>query len=100
VYDALAYHAVPSFWRYHHRKHPALTGAPKTTLTQDGHSGDPLNLALVRTRGEVVAAMVAAGWDPVDPTTWRSSLRIHPGVLGRRPYPTAPVSNLYLWGRC
>jgi len=100
VYYGLAYHAVPSFWRYHHRKHPALTGVPKTTLTKDGHLGDPLNLALVGTRDEVVAAMLAAGWDPVDPTTWRSSLRITTSVVARRPYPTAPVSNLLLWGRC
>jgi hypothetical protein len=100
VYYGLAYHAVPSFWRFHHRKNSALTDAPKITRTKDGNPGDPVNVALVGTRSEVVAAMLAAGWDPVDPTTWRSNLRITTSVLGRRPYAQAPVSNLYLWGRC
>jgi hypothetical protein len=43
--------------------------------------------------------MRAAGWHPADRTTWRTSLHIATSVLLNRPYPDAPVSNLFLWGR-
>jgi hypothetical protein len=43
--------------------------------------------------------LLAAGWYPADPTTWRTSVRISASVLLRRPYEAAPMSNLYLFGR-
>ena len=43
--------------------------------------------------------MLEAGWQPADRTTFRSSLRICTSTLFNRAYPTAPVSNLFLWGR-
>ena len=97
-YLAFAYLMVPSWWR-HHANHPALLEAPKTTRTPEGIPGDPLNIALVGSRQEVMQAMLAAGWCPADPLTLRSSLRISRSVLLQRPYPEAPVSNLMLWGR-
>jgi hypothetical protein len=39
--------------------------------------------------------MNAAGWDPADPITLRSSIEIVGSVLLDRPYRTAPVSHLY-----
>jgi hypothetical protein len=98
IYLAFAYLIVPTWWR-HHTKHPALLDAPKTTRTPDGIPGDPLNIALVGSRPEVVEAMLAAGWYPADKITLRSSLRISESVLLNRPYLEAPVSNLMLWGR-
>jgi len=72
---------------------------PRITLTANGIKGDPLNIALVGTEEEVDAAMLAAGWLPADPITLRSSLRIAAGTVLRRSYDTAPVSNLFVWGR-
>ena len=61
--------------------------------------GYSTNISLVGTEEEVDAAMLDAGWLPADPITLRSSLRIAAGTVLRRSYDTAPVSNLFVWGR-
>jgi hypothetical protein len=48
---------------------------------------------------ELAAAMRQAGWSPADPLGVRSDLKIAEATVLDRPYPDAPVSNLYLWGR-
>ncbi|MHC5833462.1 MAG: LssY C-terminal domain-containing protein, partial [Nostoc sp.] len=53
----------------------------------------------VGTTTEVVQTLLAVGWYPADPITLRSSAGIAKSVLLKDSYPTAPVSNLYLWGR-
>ncbi|MGH7134755.1 MAG: LssY C-terminal domain-containing protein [Pirellulales bacterium] len=98
LYVLTAYVALPQAWR-HFEHHPVMVEAPKISYTVDGIPGDPLNLALVGSQDEVVAAMLAAGWHPADPTTLRSSLHIAESVVLKRTYETAPVSNLYVWGR-
>lgn len=97
-YFVLAYILVPMIWR-HEERHPALDTAPKTTVTAAGIPGDALNIGLVGTRADVIQAMLAAGWSPADPITFRSSAAIAASVLFDRPYPDAPVSTLYLFGR-
>jgi hypothetical protein len=94
-----AYVVLPFAWRLARRHHPALEETPRITLTRNGIPGDPLNVALVGTEEEIVAAMLEAGWLPADPITLRSSLRIAAGTILRRPYETAPVSDLFVWGR-
>lgn len=98
VYLVFAYLVLPALWR-HYEHHPVMAEAPKTTFTKEGFAGDPLNVALVGTREETVRALIAAGWQPADPTTFRSGLGIAKDVLMGHPYPTAPMSNLYLFGR-
>src|SRR5712692_5661155 len=66
IYLGLAYLLLPAWWR-HHNRHPALAEAPKTTQTAQGIAGDPLNVALIGPRHEVVHALLAAGWFPADP---------------------------------
>jgi hypothetical protein len=61
--------------------------------------GDPVNLILVGTRAELCAAFQSAGWSVADPITARSAMRIGVSVALKRPYPAAPVSDLYLFGR-
>ncbi len=98
-YGLTAYVAAPRFWRHYARHHPALANLPVATLTGDGTPGDPLNFALVGTKREVVQCVVAGGWRPADPLSLKSSLEIvEASVLGK-PYASAPVSNLFLWGR-
>lgn len=72
---------------------------PAITRTADGRPGDPVNLRLVGARAELDAAFRAAGWSPADPVTVRSAVRIGWSVALDRPYPRAPVSDLYLFGR-
>jgi hypothetical protein len=76
-----------------------MEDAPRTTVTAQSIPGDPLNVALIGTEGQVVRAMLDAGWDPADPVTLKSSLRIARSVLRNKPYADAPVSPLFLFGR-
>jgi len=97
-YVGLAYLLVPAWWRYHERG-DVQQGVPTITRTASGIPGDPLNICLIGTREEVIRALIEASWNPADPITWHSSLGICHSVLLGRPYPSAPVSNLYVWER-
>ena len=72
---------------------------PRICSTKLGIHGDPLNVALVGTKEEIIAAMVAAKWQPADPITFKSSVKLVKSVVLRKPDETAPVSSLYLWKR-
>ena len=98
TYLVLAYLVAPALWR-HHERHPGLDVAPLVTRTAADIPGDPINVALVGTRDRVVAALGAVGWHPAAALGLRSDLGIAESVLLDRPDPTAPVSNLYLFGR-
>jgi hypothetical protein len=99
VWASIAYLLLPLVWRHFDKRHPALENAPRITHTGDGIPGDPLNISLVGTERDLDAAMLAAKWYPADPITLKSSLRIAIGSAFHRPYDTAPVSNLYSFGR-
>jgi hypothetical protein len=66
--------------------------------TSDGLLGDPINMALYGTEAQLVAAMKAAGWSQADDLGVRSSTKIALTSVIGKPYPTAPVSPLYLFG--
>jgi hypothetical protein len=94
LYFLLAYIVLPLFWRHYEHQH-ALAGLTMVTRTASGIPGDPMNVGLVGSRGDVLCAMNAAGWYPADPITLRSSIEIVGSVLLDRPYRAAPVSHLY-----
>jgi hypothetical protein len=94
-----SYLLVPGWWRLHESRHPVLTNGPRVTTTRAGIPGDPLNLAIVGSEDDLLAAMLSAGWHPADPITLKSSLRIATSTIFHRPYEDAPVSNLFLFGR-
>lgn len=72
---------------------------PLTTFNREGRPGDPINMQIVATSGQLGASFAAAGWYRADEIDLVTSARISvDSVLGRR-YSTAPVSNLYLYGR-
>ncbi len=98
IWLLFAYIILPAIWR-HYEHNPALADAPKTTVTAQGSPGDPLNVGLVGEEENVVRSMLAVGWQPADPITLRSSVRIATSVVFKRPDPNAPVSNLFLFGR-
>jgi len=75
-----------------------LSQVPLVATTKLHRPADPLNVALVGTKDQVIALMQAAGWQPADPVTWRSGAGIVRSVAFRRAYPTAPVSSLYYQG--
>jgi hypothetical protein len=99
IYGLIAYVAAPLVWRRYVHRHPALDDVPGITHTASGIPGDPINVALVGTKTELIKIMLAAKWHPADPLSLKSSLEIAEATVLRRPYEDAPVSNLYLWGR-
>ncbi len=99
VYLAVAYVLVPALWKRYAHKHPSLEDVPGITYTADGIPGDPLNVALIGTKAEVMKIMLAAKWHPADPLTLRSCLEIAEATVLKRAYDDAPVSSLYLFGR-
>ena len=72
---------------------------PSFTTTGDGLPGDPVNLALVGTLQQLRAAFATAGWSEADRLDLASSWRMVRAFVFKSPYPTAPFSTLYLFGR-
>jgi hypothetical protein len=72
---------------------------PRFTVTGDGLPGDPVNLVLIGTLQQLRAAFVIAGWSEADRLGVASSWRMICAFVLNSPYPTAPFSALYLYGR-
>src|SRR3984885_5513155 len=69
------------------------------TVTGDGFPGDPVNLVLIGEFGKLRAAFLTAGWTEAEPLNLTSSWRMVVAFLFNRPYPAAPFSTLFLFGR-
>jgi len=95
----LAYLFVPALWKRYAHRHPAFEDMPGVTHTADGIPADPINVALVGTKSDVIKIMLAAKWYPADPLTLRSSLEMAEAAVFKREYDDAPVSNEFLFGR-
>jgi len=72
---------------------------PKITYTKSGAEGDPLNLIFVGGKDQIMQSFHQAGWLIPDPITLQTSEKIAVDSLTHKSYPTAPVSNLYVFGR-
>jgi hypothetical protein len=99
LYLAVAYLLLPGLWKGYAHRHPSLEDVPGITYTADGIPGDPINVALIGTKAELMQIMLAAKWYPADPLTLRSCLEIAAATVLKRSYDDAPVSSLYLFGR-
>lgn len=66
--------------------------------TSDGLLADPVNLAVNGDRKALIKAMENAGWTGADPITPKNALRTILATIRRRSYPTAPVSDLFVFG--
>lgn len=72
---------------------------PKVTRTHKGAAGDPINLVFVGSQDQILRSFQQAGWLIPDPITPQTSAKIAVDSLTHKSYPTAPVSNLYVFGR-
>ena len=72
---------------------------PTLTHTKSGAAGDPINVVFLGSKDQILSSFHQAGWLIPDPITTTSSMRIAADSLAHRSYPTAPVSNLYVYGR-
>jgi len=76
------------------RKH-----VPSYTITGDGLPGDPVNVALFGKLQQLRAAFASLGWSEADRLSLASSWGMVRAFVLNSPYPTAPFSTLYLFGR-
>jgi len=72
---------------------------PSYTVTGDGLPGDPVNLALAGTLQQLRGAFASLGWSEADRLSLASSWGMVRAFVFNSPYPTAPFSTLYLFGR-
>ena len=72
---------------------------PRVTRAGDGLPADPVNIVLLGSMDELRSAFASAGWRVADPLSFGSSVRMAVSFVLNRPYPTAPFSALYLFGR-
>jgi len=72
---------------------------PSYTVTGDGLPGDPVNIALVGTLQQLRVAFASLGWSEADRLSLASSCGMIRAFVFNSPYPTAPFSTLYLFGR-
>ena len=98
TYVLVAYAIIPFVWRGLRVFFPAQH-LPLYCVTPDGYASDPLNIGLVGSRKQLIAAMETAGWHQVFPTTPRTVVATIVSIALKRAYHGAPMSNLYLFGR-
>jgi len=72
---------------------------PSYTITGDGLPGDPVNVVLVGTLQQLRGAFTSLGWAEADRLSLASSWGMVRAFVLNTPYPTAPFSTLYLFGR-
>ena len=98
IYTVTAYVTIPLFFRLYNILKPPVH-IPRYCVTPDGLACDPVNIAISGTRQELVNAMHTAGWYKADSRSLRSLVKMGLSLLLHQPYPTAPFSTLYLFGR-
>jgi LssY C-terminus len=98
TYGIAAYVVLPRIVRMG-LKILARKRVPRFTITGDGLPGDPVNLVLTGTLQQLHVAFRLAGWSEADRLGLASSWRLVRAFVFNSPYPTAPFSTLYLFGR-
>ncbi|OCP18832.1 hypothetical protein BC361_00170 [Ensifer sp. LC54] len=98
AYLLVSYFLLPELWIFRDRSRVDDVSSMVTTTEQD-IPGDPINVGLVGSREQIIRAFAAAGWDPADKITLRSSVDIGLSVVLDRPDLDAPVSPLFFEGR-
>lgn len=97
-YCLLAYGLIPLLVRLF-RLIVEANHVPTHVTTADGWPSDPVNIALtVKNRRHLIRAMETAGWHQADQGL-RNYLREAYALLLDQPYPNAPCSKLYMFGR-
>jgi hypothetical protein len=98
VYALAAYVLLPRIVRMS-LKILQRKSVPSFTVTGDGFPGDPVNLVLMGEFSQLRAAFLAAGWTEAEALNLTSSWRMVLAFVLNRPYPAAPFSTLFLFGR-
>lgn len=92
-----AYGLLPKLWQQSSRTDAEAEAL--VTHTKEGLPGDPINIAVQGTRGELICLFQRNGWQVPDPATLASSVKITASVATQHGYAKAPVSALFFAGR-
>ncbi len=79
-----------------------FSNLPRYTLngtSENSAHADPINILIFGSKNEITQTFLAAHWKVPDPITFNSSKKIIIDSLLHKSYPTAPISNLYEYGR-
>lgn len=99
VYVWVAYIVIPFIFRFW-RLVVKPNHIPRYATTGDGWAADPVNIAIIaKSQRHLRRAMARAGWYEADKLTLRTGLRELYAIIFDKPYPSAPFSSLYLFGR-
>lgn len=99
IYAVAAYIVIPFLVRLWHLVLKP-SHLPHYAVSGDGWSSDPVNIAIVcRDQRQLEKNMARAGWNVADKATFKNSVHLALAIFLRRSYPTAPFSNLYMFGR-
>lgn len=98
TYALGAYVLIPALLRLWRLIVPAKH-LPLYCVTPDGYASDPLNIGLIGSRRQLIAAMKAAGWHVADPYTIRNAIFELVAIILKKPYHGEPMTALYLFGR-
>lgn len=72
---------------------------PRFTTASDGFYVDPVNIILIGTKENLEKAFEKIGWIKAEKLSLRTSEKMVRKFLENKPYPNAPFSNLYLFGK-
>lgn len=86
-------------WFWSLRPYSMFSTLPAVTVASGNHAGDPINIAFLGNESSITRTFLAAQWLVPDPIDASSTVRIVKASIANTPYPTAPVSNLYLFGQ-
>lgn len=67
--------------------------------TADGILNDPVNMGINGSRKDLIKAMESAGWVVADDLTLKTTWKMAKAVVLKQSYPTAPMSNAFLFGK-
>ena len=99
LYAAFAYVFIPALFRMA-KAFDKSNHIPRYAITPDGWPSDPVNIAVITSgREQLISSMERAGWFVADEATPRSNFRALYAMILNLPYPEAPFSPLYLFGR-
>jgi hypothetical protein len=76
-----------------------LSGAPQRVQSKSKKPGDPLNLVMVGSSDQILAAFKQAGWSEAGKLGTKSAVGTVRAMASDNAYGNAPVSQLYLYGR-
>lgn len=98
TYVITAYGLVPAAIRLIRIIKPAKH-LPLYCVTPDGFASDPINIGILGTRRQLIAAMEKSGWHMADRHSIKNAARTGIATLIKTTYKNAPVSSLFLFGR-